>query len=74
MLVCCPILFQDIILFYNKLTNRAISDTVTATQSFIGNGGISQLYGGLSVELFNHISLECKRILYVLEAQLIRDY
>jgi hypothetical protein len=45
--------------FYST-TNLPIElypDTVTATQSFIGNGGISQLYGGLSVELFNHISL-----------------
>lgn len=32
-------------------------DTVTATQSFVGLGGISQVYSGISVELFNHISL-----------------
>ena len=32
-------------------------DTVTATQSFVGNGGINQIYAGLSVELFDHISV-----------------
>ena len=32
-------------------------DTVTSTQYFSGNGGINQVYGGLSVNLFDHISL-----------------
>lgn len=32
-------------------------DTVTATQSFYGNGGVNQVYSGISVNLFNHISV-----------------
>lgn len=36
---------------------RAYPDTVTATKSFFGKGGISQVYAGLSVKLFQHLSL-----------------
>jgi hypothetical protein len=32
-------------------------DTVTMTQSFWGKGGISQVYGGLSMKFLNHISV-----------------
>lgn len=33
------------------------TDTLTVGRSYAGNGDISQVYGGLSVELFNHVSL-----------------
>ncbi|MDD3078275.1 MAG: hypothetical protein PHH37_04105 [Paludibacter sp.] len=32
-------------------------DTVTTTRTFYGNGGIAQVYSGLALKLFNHISL-----------------
>jgi len=34
-----------------------IGDTLNTTQNFSGKGGITQLYGGLSVKLFNHVAL-----------------
>ncbi len=45
--------------FYSasNLPYELYPDTVTATQYFSGNGGLNQVYGGLSVELFKHISL-----------------
>lgn len=45
--------------FYSTsdLSYELFPDTVTQTQYFSGNGGISQVYGGLSVNLLNHISL-----------------
>ncbi len=39
-----------------------LSDTINYTQSYKGTGGISQLYGGLSVRLFKHISLGANAI------------
>jgi hypothetical protein len=33
------------------------TDTIGYQQTFSGNGAISQLYGGLSVKLFNHLAL-----------------
>lgn len=41
----------------SNLPYELYPDTVTATQYFSGNGGVNQVYSGLSVELFNHISL-----------------
>ncbi len=32
-------------------------DTVTTTQRFYGNGGVNQVYSGLSINLFDHLSL-----------------
>jgi hypothetical protein len=32
-------------------------DTIFSTQRYYGNGGINQIYGGLSVEVLKHISL-----------------
>ncbi len=47
--------------FYNKGTNITINqpqnDTVSYTKTFNGSGGFSQVYMGLSANLFNHISL-----------------
>jgi len=39
-----------------------LSDTINYTQSYNGTGGISQVYGGLSVRLFNHIALGANAI------------
>jgi len=48
--------------FYNtdtlSLDNfQGKADTVTYKRSFYGSGGISQIYAGLSLNLFNHISV-----------------
>ena len=47
--------------FYNKdttyINNLSKRDTVAYTRSFNGSGGFSQVYMGLSANLFNHISL-----------------
>ena len=45
--------------FYNTgiLNPSEFPDTVRTTSSYAGLGGISQVYAGLSVEFFNHISL-----------------
>lgn len=32
-------------------------DTVKTTQNFYGNGGVNQVYSGLSINLFDHLSL-----------------
>ncbi len=32
-------------------------DTVSTTQRFFGNGGVNQVYSGLSINLFEHLSL-----------------
>lgn len=47
---------------YNFSTNEllpltAYPDSVTATRSFFGQGGVSQAYTGFSVQLFKHLSL-----------------
>jgi len=34
-----------------------LTDTLNYTQSYIGSGGISQVYGGFAVNLFKHLSL-----------------
>jgi hypothetical protein len=41
---------------YQK-TNNKLRDTVAYTNSFIGSGGFSQVYMGLSAKLFNHFSV-----------------
>ena len=33
------------------------NDTINVTTSYFGQGGISQVYGGISLKLFNHLSL-----------------
>jgi len=38
-------------------TNNQKRDTVPFTRSFVGSGGFSQVYMGLSAKLFNHLSL-----------------
>lgn len=45
--------------FYSSsdLSYELFPDTVTQTQYFSGVGGINQVYSGISVNLFNHISL-----------------
>ncbi|HRZ97426.1 MAG TPA: hypothetical protein P5084_07700 [Paludibacter sp.] len=48
--------------FYNTDTilvdnHTAIPDSIGYNSSFYGNGGISQVYTGISFNLFNHISL-----------------
>ena len=45
--------------FYSTsdLSYELFPDTVTSTQYFSGNGGINQVYGGMSINLFDHISL-----------------
>lgn len=37
--------------------NTDTPDSVTATKSFVGSGGFSEFYAGLSFELFHHLSL-----------------
>jgi hypothetical protein len=37
--------------------NSGTSDTVEVTKSFTGSGGFSEVYAGLSVELFHHLAL-----------------
>jgi len=37
--------------------NNSRNDTVHYTKNFIGNGGFTQVYMGLSANLFNHVSL-----------------
>ncbi len=39
------------------LDTDAYPDTVTATRSFFGQGGVSQAYTGFSIQLFKHLSL-----------------
>ena len=41
----------------NKSGGNSVADSITSTQSFIGNGGFTQVYMGLSVNLFKHVSL-----------------
>ena len=41
----------------NSLLMEGKTDTIRHQQSFNGSGGISQVYAGLSVNLFNHVSL-----------------
>jgi hypothetical protein len=41
---------------YQK-TNNKLRDTVAYTNSFVGSGGFSQVYMGLSANLFKHLSL-----------------
>ncbi|MDR1585717.1 MAG: hypothetical protein LBS07_06065 [Prevotellaceae bacterium] len=48
--------------FYNKdegvqLDPSLPGDTTSVTRSYYGQGGISQVYAGLSFNLFNHVSL-----------------
>lgn len=45
--------------FYNTgiLPLSEYPDTITTTRTYAGSGGISQVYAGLSIEFFNHISL-----------------
>ncbi len=47
--------------FYNNdttvLKDISKNDTITSSKSFSGNGGFSQVYMGLSANLFNHLSL-----------------
>ncbi len=48
--------------FYSRDTllvksNSSASDSIRSTKSFIGSGGFTQVYTGLSVNLFKHISL-----------------
>ncbi|MEI8271987.1 MAG: hypothetical protein WCG08_05150 [Paludibacter sp.] len=47
--------------FYNTGTtitiNQPKNDTISNTKSFNGSGGFSQVYMGLSANLFNHVSL-----------------
>lgn len=38
-------------------TNTTAYDSIRSTRSFIGDGGFTQVYTGLSAKLFNHISL-----------------
>ena len=39
-------------------TTSTVPDTIKYTKTFIGSGGISQMYGGLSANIFNHVSLD----------------
>ncbi len=41
---------------------NGLSDTINYAQQYNGTGGISQIYGGLSFRLFNHISLGANAI------------
>ena len=38
-------------------TNTTKMDSIGSTRSFIGNGGFSQVYMGISAKLFNHLSI-----------------
>jgi hypothetical protein len=38
-------------------TNTTKMDSISSTRSFIGNGGLSQVYMGISANLFNHLSI-----------------
>ena len=38
-------------------TNTAKMDSISSTRSFIGTGGFSQVYMGISAKLFNHLSI-----------------
>jgi hypothetical protein len=40
-----------------SVTDPSVNDTITATKTFFGAGGLNQIYAGLSYNFFNHVSL-----------------
>ncbi|MDR0370708.1 MAG: hypothetical protein LBH80_02485 [Prevotellaceae bacterium] len=38
-------------------TDPSVNDTITATKTFLGTGGLNQVYVGLSYNFFNYVSL-----------------
>lgn len=43
--------------YYPSTTDPLENDTINVEKSFYGSGGLNQLYAGLSLDLFNHVSL-----------------
>lgn len=52
-----PYSFSGYDFFKNDTINTTAFDSIRTNKSFIGNGGFTQVYTGISAKLFNHLSL-----------------